>query len=147
VRGVPLPLGSVLRLSQPLDGFLHQSAHRPISSCSHVQGSSCSGASPFVQLSSLIKRTFYPLVVKRTIAHRPKLASTLVRLNFEALLHTKKRFYGLGLTSPQLAPLVRFLSPPGSSPFSPCEPVPRFHPLMTLPAKDFAHTITSPSRL
>lgn len=69
--------------------------------------------------SSLSSREPCPLVVQQTIAHQPKPASTLVCLDFEAFLRTKKRFCGLGLTAPQLAPLIRLLSPPGSSPFHP----------------------------
>jgi hypothetical protein len=96
---------------------------------------------------SLSSREPCPLVVQQTIAHQPKPAATLVCLDFEAFLRTKKRFCGLGLTAPQLAPLIRLLSPPGSSPFSPCASVPQNNPLMTLPAKVFAYTIASPSRL
>jgi hypothetical protein len=37
-RGFQLPLRSVLRFSQPLDGFLHLRLHGLVSSRSHVQG-------------------------------------------------------------------------------------------------------------
>jgi len=62
------------------------------------------------------RKSACPLVVSRTTAHQPRLVATLVRPDFEALLHTKKRCCSLGLTAPQPAPLVRFVSPPGSLP-------------------------------
>jgi len=40
------PLGSVLRFSQPLDGFLHHRLYGLVSSRSHVQGFHRSGVSP-----------------------------------------------------------------------------------------------------
>jgi len=42
----PLPLRSVLRFSQPLDGFLHHRPCGPVSSRSHVQGFSVQGFLP-----------------------------------------------------------------------------------------------------
>jgi hypothetical protein len=92
-----------------------------------------------------------PLAVVEVIAHpnyqRPFELPPSLHLDFEALFRMKQRCCSLGLTAPQLAPLLRFSSPPGAPPTSPCAPVPQSNPLMTLPAKVFAHTITSPSRL
>jgi hypothetical protein len=55
---------------------------------------------------------------ERKLTNRSQLPPSL-RLDFEALLHTKQRCRSLGLTAPQLAPLVRFVSPPGAPPFRP----------------------------
>jgi len=44
--GSQLPLRSVLRFSQPLDGFRHLRLRGPITSRSHVQGSSVQGFLP-----------------------------------------------------------------------------------------------------
>jgi hypothetical protein len=55
---------------------------------------------------------------ERRLAGRNRLPPSL-RLDFEALIHTKQRCCSLRLTAPQLAPLVRFASPPGALPAHP----------------------------
>lgn len=111
------PCGSVLRLSQPLDGFLRHLAFGLVSSQAMsrvrpVQGllspCSCSPSS----------RKLFPLAVAGTMTHRPRPIPPSSRLNFEALVHTKQRCRSLGLTAPQLAPLVRLSSPPGALPLT-----------------------------
>jgi hypothetical protein len=118
------PYGSVLRFSQPLDGFLCRLARELVPSRSHVQGSSCSRAfSP--RVAALPHReNVAPLPLpERRLTDRSRLPPSL-RLDFEALLHTKQRCHGLGLTAPQLAPFIRFVSPPG---------VPPLHPVLQFP--------------
>jgi hypothetical protein len=61
-----------------------------------------------------------PLAVAGTKTHQPKPAAISSRLDFEAFIHTKQRYRSLGLTAPQLAPLVRFASPPGAPPLTLC---------------------------
>jgi hypothetical protein len=105
----PQAFSTSRRLSPPfgLLGLFHPAATyrvRPVQGL--LPSCSCSPSS----------RERCPLVVKRTIAHQPRLAATSVRPDFEALIHTKKRCSSLGLTAPQLAPLVRFSSPPGAPP-------------------------------
>jgi len=145
VRIPPLtdPSSGFLNLSTAFSAIWLASLFHPAATCRvrPVQGllPSCSCLSH--------RETFCPHVVERTRAHRPRSAATLIRPDFEALIRTKKRCCSLGLTAQQLAPLFRFPSPPGSSPFSPWVLVPRDHPLLTSPAKVFDHSITSPSRL
>jgi hypothetical protein len=71
----------------------------------------------------LSSRNAGPLAVRRTTAHQPRSAATIVHLDFEASIHTKIRCHRLGLTAQQPVPLVRFLSPPGAPLSSPAAPV------------------------
>jgi len=60
-QGFPRPcVRCVPRFSQPLDAFLRTRACRPISSCCHVQDSSCSGCSPPAKPSLLVGESMPP---------------------------------------------------------------------------------------
>ena len=139
--------GSVLRLSQPLDGFLRPLARELIPSHCHVQGCFLFRGFSLRAARSSRRRTFCPPAVVQANAHRPKPTATLACLDFEALLRTKMRCYRLGLTARQLAPLVRFSSPPGLLFSRRRLQLPEPHPLVTLSAEVFAHALTSPDRL
>jgi len=72
-----------------------------------------------VQLVALIEPPVAPLPLNgRLLTDRNRLPPSSA-LDFEALIHTEKRYCSLGLTAPQLAPLFRLPSPPGTSPFPP----------------------------
>jgi len=115
--GAPTPpLRSVLRFSQPLDGFLRAPARRPLSSRCHVQGLSRSGASPPAQPPFLFGRSLPP--GRWTHSHSPAYAGSPrdSALDFEAFIcagpRSLRRRY-----SPRRASLPSSgSSPPGSSP-------------------------------
>ena len=131
-RGVSqAPLGSVLRLSQPLDGFLHTLRSRayfiPQTTC---RVRSRSGASLLAQRPFLIGRHCPHAVTAWLLAGRnrlpPPCASTSRPYSTRSSV-----CHGLRLIAPQTAPLFGFAFPPGS-PFSRRKPpFPRSHPLMT----------------
>jgi len=68
-RKLPLPLCSVLRFSQPLDGLRHHRLCRLISSRCHVQGYSVQGFLPSRSRVDSSPTTF-PLAVNHPTAHR-----------------------------------------------------------------------------
>jgi len=83
-RAHPLSLRSVLRLLQPLDGFLRVRFCGLVASHCHVQGSFRSGVSPDSQLSWLVAR-HCPLAVTEPTTYRPRSDAMLDWLGFEAL--------------------------------------------------------------
>jgi len=103
VAGLPRrPLRSVLRFSQPLDGFRHHRLRGLIASRGHVQGSRRSGDSPAPQPSRLVAGPCLRAVAVRALTGEP--AATLGRLDFEALLRGSMRSSGSGF-SPSLRSL------------------------------------------
>jgi len=95
IAKLPVSLRSVLRFSQPLDGFLRARARRLVSSRCHVQDSSCSRSSPFAQPPSLVGRSMPPCrcpPVAHLILANP--AATTNDLGFEALICEKMRSTG-----------------------------------------------------
>jgi hypothetical protein len=104
------PLRSVLRFSQPLDGFFCSPACELVSSRSHVQGSlSFRGFSPDVAV--LPHRKALPPCRCCTAARRPAptFAGSSSRprampLDFEAFIHARQRSFGSGY-SPRPKPL------------------------------------------
>jgi hypothetical protein len=112
-------LRSVLRFSQPLDGFLRARARRLVSSRCHVQGSICSRASLPAQPSLFIRRSFPLAVVAPSLrALAPAFTGTfalprVVPLDFEAFIFARLAFRRLGY-SPSPQPLPSSVSsPPG----------------------------------
>lgn len=75
-----------------------------------------SGASLFAK-PRLSRRKAVPPCRCRRCAHGPKTAATLGRLDFEALIHAKKRFSGLVFSRPLGRSPLRFSSSPRFSTF------------------------------
>ena len=118
-----VPLRSVLRLSQPLDGLLRTRACELVSSRCHVQGSVCSGASLPAQPPFLVGRSLPPcrcfIVASRACFRfrRNQRAPTCDASRLRGFYLRKAAFYESGY-SPRPHPLPSsVLSPPGH-PFS-----------------------------
>jgi hypothetical protein len=128
------PLRSVLRFSQPLDGFFRSRACRLISSRSHVQGHlSSRGFSPVAATLPLRKelppcrcciaaRTHAPTFAGSHAAHVRRLSASRPRSAPGRVLQVRL------FTSPKAAPLFEFHAPPGFSLSR------RRHPLSRLPS-------------
>jgi len=115
--GVPrLPLRSVLRLSQPLDGLRHLSASRAYCIPQPRAGLLRSGASPDRQPSWLVTTPSLLAVTARALTGMP--AATFERLDFEVLLRRPVRSSGSVFSLPVGRSPLRLL-PPSGSPRSP----------------------------
>jgi len=137
--GVPSPLRSVHRRSQPLDGFLRT---RALQACFIPQprpGPSLPFRGFFLRAAdSLLQEDRAPLPLACERSPNRSSAATLTRPDFEALLHTKRRFKGSIIKS-CLRPLPSSGSSPPGSPFS--RRVSRLtqdHPLMKSSSQHFA---------
>jgi hypothetical protein len=114
------PLRSVLRFSQPLDGFFRSRACRLISSRNHVQGHPSSrGFSPVAATLPLRKelppcrcciaaRTHAPTFAGSHAAHVRRLSASRPRSAPGRVLQVRL------FTSPKAAPLFEFHAPPGT---------------------------------
>jgi hypothetical protein len=114
------PLRSVLRFSQPLDGFFCSPACELVSSRNHVQGSSSfRGFSPDVAVpSSSEGASSLPLLHRRSPTRsdfrRLELSSTYDASRLRGLHPRQAAFTRVWLfTAPKVAPLIEFLAPPG----------------------------------
>jgi len=118
-----VPLRSVLRLSQPLDGLLRTHACELISSRYRVQGSLCSGASLPAQPPFLVGRSLPPcrcfIVALRACFHfrRNQRAPTCDAPRLRGFYLRKAAFYESGY-SPRPHPLPSSVSSPPGLPFS-----------------------------
>jgi hypothetical protein len=88
-----------------------------------------------------------PLAVVGTTTHRPRPAATIIPPRLRGFAPHEAALPWFGVNRPTARSPRQVSVSSRCSPASPCAPVPQSHPLMTLPAKVFAHTITSPSRL
>jgi hypothetical protein len=128
-RAVADPLRSVLRLSQPLDGLLRHSAHRLVSSCSHVQGSvTVQGLLPPRSRARLVGEPC-PHVVVAVCAHPSKLElPPRPRLDFEAFIRARSRRSPPGFSRRRTrSPLRVPLSPGLLRPSAAAYPLPSTH--------------------
>jgi hypothetical protein len=140
------PLRSVLRFSQPLDGFFRALACGLVSSRCHVQGSSGSGASPPPQPPFLIGRSLPPCR-SSIFAHRPKPAATSDAPRLRGFHPRQDAFHSLGYSPHEHSLPSSGFSPPGLrvSPFG--TSLPSADPLMTFSNETFACALASSSGL
>ena len=135
-------LRSVLRRSQPLDGFLRSAARELVSSHSRVQGSSCSGVSPLCT-ATLPRREELPPCRWRKIRSPMNRLPRSRRFDFEAFLHAESRVVGSAVRPrPRPLPSSGFVLLQVIS--RPLSPVPRRQTLMTFPARTFDSETAAP---
>jgi len=106
-----LPLRSVLRFSQPLDGFRHLRLCALIASRSHAQGSAVQGFLPARSRARLVVGPCPHAVAVRALTGKP--AATHERFDFEALLRGSTRSSRKVISLPRGRSPLRFLPPSG----------------------------------